>query len=96
MNAVRWQVPMDHPAFAGHFPARPIVPGVVLLDRALQAISAAFGRQIVAVGNVKFLHAVGPGAQLDIAWAVATGNNVRFDIASAATVVATGTLTLAE
>jgi 3-hydroxymyristoyl/3-hydroxydecanoyl-(acyl carrier protein) dehydratase len=31
----------DHPALAGHFPQRPIVPGVALLDEALYAIEQA-------------------------------------------------------
>jgi len=33
----------DHPAFAGHFPGQPIVPGVVLLDAVLHAIVEANG-----------------------------------------------------
>ena len=28
----------DHPSLPGHFPGHPIVPGVVLLDRVLEAI----------------------------------------------------------
>ena len=30
----------DHPSLPGHFPGRPLVPGVVLLDRVLDAIDA--------------------------------------------------------
>ena len=35
--SLRFEVPADHPAFPGHFPGRPILPGVVLLDAVLQA-----------------------------------------------------------
>ena len=42
-NTTHWTIAPDHPAFAGHFPGTPILPGVVLLDSALQAIAAATG-----------------------------------------------------
>jgi 3-hydroxyacyl-[acyl-carrier-protein] dehydratase len=38
MNSVyttRIRIAANHPALPGHFPGRPIVPGVVLLDRVL-------------------------------------------------------------
>jgi 3-hydroxymyristoyl/3-hydroxydecanoyl-(acyl carrier protein) dehydratase len=39
----RFAVPADHPALPGHFPGRPVVPGVVLLDLAAEAARHAFG-----------------------------------------------------
>ena len=61
----------DHPAFAGHFPGRAIVPGVVLLDLAMRAIAAHVGLRDLAqqegeceIGNAKFLSPVGPGESL--------------------------------
>ena len=58
----------DHPAFAGHFPTRPIVPGVVLLDEALFAIEAADGHAPAeaawTISAAKFFHPVGPGTAL--------------------------------
>lgn len=61
-----WRVPADHPSFAGHFPGRPIVAGVMLLDRVLllaQSVqpSPSEGWQ---VGQVKFLSPALPGETL--------------------------------
>lgn len=50
-----------HPAFAGHFPARAVVPGVVLLDLGLRALDPT-ARWTIA--NAKFLSPVGPGEAL--------------------------------
>jgi 3-hydroxymyristoyl/3-hydroxydecanoyl-(acyl carrier protein) dehydratase len=94
MNTASWTVPVDHPAFAGHFPGRPIVPGVVLLDKLVQAVEAG-GRKVKAIGSAKFLSPVGPGATLEFTWAPAA-RGLRFDIACAGVAVATGALTLAE
>jgi 3-hydroxymyristoyl/3-hydroxydecanoyl-(acyl carrier protein) dehydratase len=94
MNTARWSVPVDHPAFPGHFPGRPIVPGVVLLDRLVQAVEAG-GRKVNAIGSAKFLSPVGPGATLEFTWAPAA-RGLRFDIACEGVAVATGALTLAE
>ena len=57
----------DHPAFAGHFPSHPVVPGVVLLDLSLRAIGgvrAAATRAPIRISSAKFLSMVGPGDPL--------------------------------
>ena len=94
----------DHPAFAGHFPGAPIVPGVVLLDAAVHAAMqtlrpARSGKGetssvVCQVSSVKFLSPVGPGETLKISCAGTASGNVRFDILSAGRKVATGTLVL--
>ncbi len=55
-----------HPAFAGHFPAHPIVPGAVLLDHGLAAIARARGRPEArwSIAQAKFLSPVTPGEAL--------------------------------
>ena len=61
-----WRVPADHPAFAGHFPGHPILPGVVLLDRAVLLAQQRLGADGAAwwVSQAKFLSPCGPGDEL--------------------------------
>ncbi len=80
----------DHPAFAGHFPGKPILPGVVLLDAAVQAAAtAAPGCQIV---TAKFHHVVSPGEVLTLEQERLPDDTVRFSIRSVTQLVASGTL----
>jgi 3-hydroxymyristoyl/3-hydroxydecanoyl-(acyl carrier protein) dehydratase len=63
------RVDPQHPVFAGHFPGRPIVPGVLLIDWALAALQDALPAAVLpgTLGTVKFLRPVAPGAELRIA-----------------------------
>ena len=61
-------IPADHPSLPGHFPGRPIVPGVLLLDRVLDAIEATHGPLgPLRLPQVKFAQPLLPGEQADIA-----------------------------
>jgi 3-hydroxymyristoyl/3-hydroxydecanoyl-(acyl carrier protein) dehydratase len=53
-------VPVDHPCLPGHFPGRPIVPGVLLLDQVLSALQQATHRRIARLQRVKFAAALLP------------------------------------
>jgi 3-hydroxymyristoyl/3-hydroxydecanoyl-(acyl carrier protein) dehydratase len=86
----------DHPAFAGHFPGKPVLPGVVLLDAAVQAATAitlAPGWEIV---TAKFHHSVGPGEVLTLEQERLPDGLVRFSIRSVTQLVSTGTLRPSE
>lgn len=87
-------IPADHPAFAGHFPGTPIVPGVVLLDEALFAIQSADGLALEAcrIASAKFFHPVGPGAVLVVRHQTLANGSIQFDIMDGPRKVAGGSL----
>ena len=89
-----WTVPEDHPAFAGHFPGNPILPGVVLLDAVLQAIAAATGIALEAceIGAVKFLSPAGPGDELEIRHSRSAGGAIGFEVLAGGRRIASGSI----
>lgn len=89
MPSTHIDIDAHHPVFAGHFPGRPIVPGVMLLDLAQQAIEAATGRALQGLAATKFLSAAVPGDALTLDHE-STEGGVRFTIRCGERVVASG------
>jgi 3-hydroxymyristoyl/3-hydroxydecanoyl-(acyl carrier protein) dehydratase len=89
-----WTVPAAHPAFAGHFPGRPIVPGVVLLDQAILFAEKWLGEPVAAwqIGNAKFLSPVGPGETLVFVLHRTSRGGVGFTVRAGARDAASGSL----
>jgi 3-hydroxymyristoyl/3-hydroxydecanoyl-(acyl carrier protein) dehydratase len=86
-------VPSDHPAFDGHFPGRPLLPGVLLLSEVMEAAArqpALAGRmEQCTLSHAKFLAPVCPGSTLtiDLQW---DQSGLRFDVRCASKTVAKG------
>ena len=90
------RIAADHPAFDGHFPGRPLLPGVLLLAEAMEALRGA--PQLAArlgdapeIAQAKFLAPVGPGSDLAVAL-FDEASGLRFELRCGAALVASGRL----
>lgn len=83
-------VAADHPCLAGHFPGRPIVPGVVLLDE-VAALVTPPGSWVAGFPGVRFLRPVRPGDVVLVAFGAG-----RFAGAVGGDVVLQGSIVLTE
>ncbi len=74
-------VPDDHPAFAGHFPGMPVLPGAALLDAALHVLEEELGFDPVdwQLTTAKFLQPVRPGDVLAVEHS-ASADVIRFAV----------------
>jgi 3-hydroxymyristoyl/3-hydroxydecanoyl-(acyl carrier protein) dehydratase len=86
-------VAADHPAYPGHFPGHPILPGVVLLSEVLAVVAASTGRPASQwrLANAKFVSPVTPGTALTLVRHDASGG-VRFEVRAGERIVALGSL----
>ena len=84
-----------HPCLPGHFPGRPLVPGVVVLDHVLAAVEAAHGPTVaLRWPQVKFASPLLPG-QLARVELDGAAPRWRFRVLRDDVVVASGEVVLA-
>ncbi len=102
----RWSPTGDEPFFAGHFPGRPVVPGV-LIGEALAQMAGVVGfvdggpaGGVLAQLDLRFKHPVAPPADIELHATVERlhGALGQFSVQArcAGAVVARGALTLAR
>ena len=98
MTITPLRIAADHPAYSGHFPGMPVLPGVVLLDATLHALELA-GKGPSGyweVNSAKFQSAVRPGEALTLQHETLPNGSVRFAIRTADRPVASGLLVLSQ
>jgi 3-hydroxyacyl-[acyl-carrier-protein] dehydratase len=87
-------IAVDHPAYAGHFPNFPVLPGAVLLDEVLRAIAGERGGHLNVwqIASAKFLGAVRPGDALRVEFDAQTAGAISFSVLAAGRKVVSGVL----
>ena len=90
------RIPATHPALPGHFPGRPIVPGVVLLQCVLDEAERWLGRalSIRELPQAKFSAPLLPEQSAELELRLA-GDELRFSVTRDAQVVTQGLFTIA-
>lgn len=69
----------EHPALPGHFPGRPIVPGVVILEQVrLQCAENFPDLTVSGIKKLKFLQLLKPDCAFSVQFSEPKNNGIRF------------------
>jgi 3-hydroxyacyl-[acyl-carrier-protein] dehydratase len=87
-------IPADGPLFEGHFPGRPILPGIAELVLVAAALApSGDASEVCAIPFARFRELVLPADLLELTATPRGEGSVRFDARRAGTLVANGALT---
>ena len=88
--SITLSIPSSGPIFDGHFPGRPILPGVAALGMIASAVGG--GRTLSGVRSVRFRDPLGPGTTLDLDAVARDEDSLRFDARASGRLVVNGRL----
>lgn len=97
MSRSTFAIAADHPCLDGHFPGDPVVPGVVILERVIDAVQAHGGPGVAGIRRCKFVRILRPGERCVVEWRAPDDDahgGVRFVCTGARGLLAQGMLTL--
>lgn len=89
MSVIALPFSAAHPVFAGHFPERPVVPGVLLLDWVQSAMESHLGKDVCALIDAKFHAPATPTDVLELEFDAQT-TVARFEVRSGLRKIASG------